>query len=333
MTESGGNGNTRKVVAVGDLHGDFWRLMRLMEEQDLLLPSTRAWNPGARNVDLVLLGDYIDWRGEPLEGDPASWQDGIRRLVMFIRRLWKELENLKKIDPSFKSRFYPLLGNHDLMMMESLPLFQLLEREDLERLMNGFRQPFFLRNFIGQKGRDPDMAEKIMKFINWFSQGGDMTLASFGGLEAFLETMEGPLGDFLREKLLMGVVLNGRLYAHSIPDEKEFRRPLPELLALPREDFMRAREALVWGRKIWGYDNLTGSRCRLPSEAEVDKLLEMMGVSGAVVGHTPMNSPVPRLAYEGKLVNADLHGIPGSHAWVEEYEPRTAEDRMQKSEV
>ncbi|MFH0801139.1 MAG: metallophosphoesterase [bacterium] len=328
MTENG-EGQSRKIIAVGDLHGDFWRLMRLMEEQNLFIPSTRAWNPEVRNVDLVLVGDYVDWRGEPLEGSPASWQAGIRHLVFFIRRLWHEIERLKKLDPLFNSAFYPLMGNHDLMMLESLSLFPLLEKKDLELLMSNYRTPAFLRDYIGRSGA---LAEKIMKFLNWYSQGGNMTINSFGGLSAFQETMEGPLGDFLREKLRIGVVLNGRLYAHSIPDEKKFWRPLEELQALASHDLEKAREALVWGRRVWGFDVFTGTKSRLPSKAEIERLLAMMGVSGAVVGHTPINSPVPYLAYEGKLINVDLHGIPGSHAWVEEYQMQNPESKSQNPE-
>src|SRR5437879_3114864 len=37
--------NTRKSVAIGDLHGDFHRLVRLLEEEGILIRGTYAWNP------------------------------------------------------------------------------------------------------------------------------------------------------------------------------------------------------------------------------------------------------------------------------------------------
>ena len=53
---------TRTLVAIGDLHGDYFRMLRLLRENDLILPGTTVWNPDKKRVDLVLIGDYVDWR-------------------------------------------------------------------------------------------------------------------------------------------------------------------------------------------------------------------------------------------------------------------------------
>jgi hypothetical protein len=71
----------RTLVAIGDLHGDYYRLVRLMRESDLLLPGTYAWNPQQNQVDLILIGDYVDWRNEPLEGPDDEWPRGSRKIL------------------------------------------------------------------------------------------------------------------------------------------------------------------------------------------------------------------------------------------------------------
>ena len=73
--------DTRLLVAIGDLHGDYYRLERLLRENDLILPGTSAWNPQASQVDLILIGDYVDWRNEPLEGPQSEWVQGAKRIL------------------------------------------------------------------------------------------------------------------------------------------------------------------------------------------------------------------------------------------------------------
>ncbi|NDD29947.1 MAG: hypothetical protein EB084_16955, partial [Proteobacteria bacterium] len=54
----------RRLIAIGDLHGDVHRLVRILQRHEVFLPGTRKWAKAANTVDVVLLGDYVDWRGE-----------------------------------------------------------------------------------------------------------------------------------------------------------------------------------------------------------------------------------------------------------------------------
>lgn len=311
---------TRKIVAVGDLHGDFYRLTRILEEEDVLIPGTFAWNPRACHVDLVLIGDYVDWRGEPLEGDPERSVDGARRILELLQSLHKQAQELREYYEDFDGRLYALRGNHDDMMLDALRIFDFLAQDQLELLMKNAHQYITLRKTVMNLGLVGEQVETVMKFLNWYVQGGKTTIEGWGSVFRWKEVMDGDLGDFLRRDLLLGVIVNRRLYAHTVPDVPDFWRPLDVLQALPEALHSQLREAFLWSRKLWGFDYYTGSRTEPFTEKELDAMLLGLQVDGIVVGHTPVTSEMePFNAYNGKVINIDLHGIPGSRALVESY--------------
>ncbi|MCE1248376.1 MAG: metallophosphoesterase [Firmicutes bacterium] len=310
----------RKTIAIGDLHGDYDRLIRIMNEHNLLIEGTWVWNPEASNVDFILIGDYVDWRGEPLEGDPSRWEEGPKRILHLLFYLKKKLREYAEKDSSFKSAIYPILGNHDQMMLDATDVFEFMDFEQLNNIIR-FKQNYVqLKKYLNEIRLDYEQIEKIMKYLNWYYQGGEKTIKGFGGMEVWKNEMEGELGSFLREKLVLGVVVNKRLYAHSLPDRREFWKKMEEIAELPERDWIRARDAFIWGRRIWGIDAYTNMKTPRPEIKEIDDMLSRMGAEGAVVGHTPMLRRDPVVDFEGRIINIDLHGIPGSGAFIEEYE-------------
>lgn len=310
----------RKIVAVGDLHGDFYRLVRILREHGILEKQSLNWSPRAASIDLVLLGDYVDWRGEPLEGPPDEWPLGIKRLLDLIISLWKDLELLKSRD-GFAARFCPLLGNHDEMMLESFRILKGFYPLKSKILFKKFRKLQPLLKFFGKLTTDPMKTQEIFKVINWYEQGGEMTMESFGGLHIWMEAMEGEHGAFLSRELQHGVVINRKLFIHTAPDDREFWMPIEELEKLPTLTWEKAREQILWGRKLWGYNAFTGGPTLPFSQEEVEEMLKKMGVEALVVGHTPFFREGPLLAYGGRVINIDTHGVSGSAPFVEEYEP------------
>lgn len=294
-----------------------------MRENDLLLPGTTAWNPDARQADLVLIGDYVDWRNEELEGPRDDWTAGARRIIELLFTLHHELAKLRQADDSFHSRLFALLGNHDEMMLEAHSLFEFLPLPELERFLDAMeRQQLHVRQAIQSLGLGPGEVEKVLKFLNWYVQGGDATIRGYHGIHNWKDAMDGEMGDFLRTQLRLGVIVNNRLFAHTAPDHREFWKPIEEIVALPDSSYRRAKEAFLWSRKVWGYDYCTGSRTVPFTPEELDEMLDGMGVTGVVVGHTPLpHEGKPVVAYEGRVVNIDLHAYPGSQALVESYFP------------
>jgi hypothetical protein len=319
------SGNLRTLVAIGDLHGDFYRMERLLRESDLLLPGTLAWNPSQAHVDLILIGDYVDWRNEALEGPSEDWPLGSRRILELIFALHKELDQLRQDDPEFKSRIFSILGNHDEMMLEAHQIFTFVELEELEKFLNSVGHSIQVRQIVQQLGVNPSQVEKVLKFLNWYVQGGQSTIQGYHGLRQWKEAMDTEMGDFLRQYLRLGVVVNNRLFAHTVPDYREFWRPIDDIMGLPEASYKRAKEAFLWSRKVWGYDYCTGSRTAPFSAEEIDEMLAGMGVDGMVVGHTPLpHDGKPVIAHGGRVINIDLHAFPGSEALIQSYEPSDA---------
>lgn len=312
-------GKLRKVVAIGDLHGDYYRILRILEEQQILIPGTLVWDPFSDNVDLVFIGDYIDWRGELLEGDQREWKMGSYKVLWLIKFLFETVEKLSKKNKSFTSRVYMLMGNHDDMMFESLSIFDIIGEDDVREIVDN---PTGYAVVAQKYMDDPDsgkIMDAIMRFLNWFVQGGKETVASFGGLDAWRNSLNGDMGKFLKEHLMLGVVINGRLYSHSVPDKKEFWVPIQNAGKMQCGVKHRMKEAFLWGRKVWGFDFSTGQRTKPHTSAEIDEMLRMMKIKGFVVGHTPVRKDYPVMSYEGRIVNIDLHGVPGSQPYVEIY--------------
>ncbi|MDQ7822909.1 MAG: metallophosphoesterase [Candidatus Eremiobacteraeota bacterium] len=312
----------RKVVAIGDLHGDYFRLLRILEEQQLVIPGTTVWNPESDTVDLVLIGDYVDWRGEAMEGEQEEWPRGPWRILQTIKKLSRHVQELRERFPSFRSFVHLVLGNHDEMMLEALGVFEFITDEDLQFIMENPQQYcVIVKKYMKEKNLSYESAEIILRFLNWYVQGGEGTISSFGGVDAWRKAMEGEMGEFLRHTLRLGFVINGRLYSHSIPDKKEFWMPVDKVDELSSAVKFKAKEAFLWGRKVWGFDYYTGMRTKPFTNEELEEMMKLMGIKGFVVGHTPMHKLEPVIAYEGKVVNIDLHGMPKSEPFIEIYYP------------
>ncbi len=316
------NNKLRKVVAVGDVHGDYYRVLRILEEQQITIPGTAEWNPMSDNVDLVFMGDYVDWRGEALEGDSDEWRKGAFNVLWLLKSLKENIERIKKVRPEFSSRLYIVMGNHDDMMMESVLIFKSIEYEDILYIIDNPQMYSVIVQKYIENGKDSQfIGDIVLKFLNWFLQGGESTVAGFGTLLDWKNAMEGEMGDFLRENLLLGVVINGRLYSHSIPDKKEYWIPFEKTGKTICGVKNNLKDAYLWGRKAWGYDYTTGMRTKPFTADELNEMLSKIGIKGFVVGHTPMNRPSPVIAYDGRVVNIDLHGVIGSQPYVEIYFP------------
>lgn len=306
---------TRKLVAVGDLHGDFYRLVRILSEQNFLNPDTLEWTPEAGGGDVILLGDYVDWRGEPLEGASTEWLSGARRIVELLYSLSGQLEKLRKT--GFHGCFYPLLGNHDEMMLDGYSFVKKLVGEEPSFLDRFLESEDFI-NFHSAQPLGLAQEDDFLDFVNWHSQGGKNTIRSFGGLSAWFSAMEGNLGNFLRS-LPLTVAINKKLFSHSIPDSKKYWIPLHRKNPDSPEEYAKIREQYLWGRRVWGYDVFEGAPAKPLTEEEIDEMLKRLGVKSVVVGHTPLSHGEPYFHFGGKVINLDTHGIPGSPGFVEEY--------------
>ncbi|MDO5295563.1 MAG: metallophosphoesterase [bacterium] len=332
LEKTASDSNSRILLAIGDLHGDYYRLMRHLRELELLLPGTMAWNPERNNVDLILIGDYTDWRGEPLEtSTEETTEDGSLggyRILDLMLHISDELQKLRRIVPNFDSHFYPLIGNHDDMMLNSADVFKFVSCQELAVLLSKARNFGTWKRVLSEAGLNPGQIDQMYSFLNWYVQGGEVTIQGFGGMEAWRDAMVGEIGDYLRYKLYLAVIVNHRLFSHSLPDQSCFWRPLEEIVKLPDNEFLQARESFTWGRKVWGYDYSSGTRTNMFSSDELDKMLHSIGSDSAVIGHTPMSHSTEHvIAYDGRVINIDVHGSPGGKAFIEEYQGSSKDNK------
>lgn len=316
----------RTLMAVGDLHGDYFRLLRYLRENDFLLPGTLAWNPAKDRVDLIFIGDYTDWRGEPLEApfEQSSYNalEGPRKIIELLVSLRADMARLRRTNPDFDSRFYPLLGNHDLMMIQAAKITKFMSTETIKETLITSRAYMLLRGQLMAKGLSSAQVEEAMGFLNWWVQGGEGTVEGFGGLNKWARLMNEGAGDFLEDNLYLGVVVNDRLFAHSVPDSPAYWKPMQELAELSESDYVAARENFIWGRKVWGYDYQSGTRTAQFTEEEMRRLLGGFNCSSCVIGHTPLSRDTDHVrAYDERVINIDVHGSPGSKAFIETYIP------------
>lgn len=317
----------RRLIALGDLHGDVHRLVRILERQQIVLSGTRKWARAANDIDLVLLGDYVDWRGEPLEGEASTWDRGAAELLELIVDLHQQVDAMAGGSRGSAPRFYTLLGNHEQLMLDSYRYLENLSPEqrrqvaqtytDARTLAPALHEPRTLvARLLGKPSVMPTAAEVV---LTWMLNGGVNTVNAFGGFDAWYERMRSGLARFIEEKMPVGVVINRRLYAHSLPDSPTWWQPVDTLANLDAHKRKQAVDAWIWGRRVYGFDHKTGKPTPRPEPHEIDQMLAAMQVQGAVVGHSLMQSLVPVRAYEGRIVNIDLHGHPLSDPWIEEY--------------
>ncbi|MHB2017464.1 MAG: metallophosphoesterase [Candidatus Xenobia bacterium] len=310
----------RKVIAIGDLHGDVNRLIRILERQKVLEPNTRRWVPAAGNFDVVLLGDYVDWRGEELEGPRQQWDKGVADLMDLLMDLKAQVARLSANSSNFKGTFHCLIGNHDKLMLDSWRYLKTQPQAKVKPLGPVITTDPKKVEKLLPKPRGADELILHGRFMNWLAVGGVTTIKSFGGFDPWFAKMEDGLGKFVGESMRLGVVINNRQYSHSVSDDPRFWRPIGDLEQMAADAKDIAVEEMIWGRKVMGFDYKTGRKMDKPPQAEVDKMLAGYKVNGIVVGHSLVQALWPVKAYEGKVVNIDMHGNPLSEPWLEDYD-------------
>lgn len=310
----------RKLIAIGDLHGDYYKLLRHLKENNLINKRLLNWNRKANNIDLVLLGDYVDWRGEKLEGDRKEWIKGSKRILLLLKSLYEQIEILNK-NKNFNSNIYLLFGNHDDMMLNGLDIFNVFFAWELEEILEGFIGIRDAGKLYAYKKLNESETETVNNFLNWFVQGGRETIVSFGSFDEWKDEMEGDLGNFLREKLKLACIVDKTLLCHSISDLQKYWRS--DIIINKRFiDFEKndpIKREFLWGRKLWEMDYKTGGCAEPFKKVEIEKLIKNFNIDEVVVGHTPLKNDSIKRYYEGKVINLDFHGSVLSPAYIRKY--------------
>ena len=350
----------RRLIVVGDVHGDYGRMARVLREAGLVEVDPKsgqigwvtALAPGTPQTDVVFAGDYVDWRGEPLEMGPTGQAIGNEGAVLVLRALRGLMQSASGGAGSgvgSKGLFglggarvsanpmpagvtlTALAGNHDLMMLDAAELvvgdgevgLDIITAEELARLTGPSTPKAEWAKVVKSLGATGQL--RMRKFYNWWTQGGLQTTSGFGGMKAWAEEMkyaEGSLGEWMRGTLLLGVRVGDTHVSHTLADNARLWAPVETWAsgASGAPAYCAARNDYTWGRGLWtssaSGSNASGSTSF--AEADVALALRNLNATRIIVGHTQKSKRQRPSAYwDGRIINVDQHGIPGSPPFVD----------------
>lgn len=261
-----------RIVAVGDLHGNYAGLVRILQRTGIL---DRKGHWAAEDTHLVQLGDILGRGGEP------------GKIFRLLRRLEQEA-------PIHNSQVHLLLGNHEAMSMSGMLMYNTVEEfKDLAEAS--------LLEPAGDAPRE-DFASAPRTVDSRFGRRLDML-----GCREFRESLspEGLVGQWLATHDT-ALSINGCLFVHGGLNRDYGLMPLDALndavrreLALgappaqppsqPQADWtavgappeiMLHREGPQWNRDLV-------IRPDARKQKDLEEVLEYHGCDRMVVGHTP----------------------------------------------
>ena len=280
----------QRIVAIGDIHGDYDRLVGLLRTAKLV-DANNAWQGGATH--LVILGDFID-RG------PAS------------RKVMDLLIDLGPQAQSAGGRLHALLGNHEAMnVYEDLRYvssadFNSFRTADSKRLIDDF-----LNQTLRDMKANGTAPQNEAAFREKFKASHPL-----GWVERRLAFLPyGKYGKWLRQ-LDVTIRINDFLFVHGGISPKyaaATRKEVNDRIRGELSDFSRLPQGLAMDADgpLW-YRGLA----QLPENdkdlaAHISRVLETQEARHIVIGHTTAPVILPR--FGGKVIMTDV-GLPVSKA-------------------
>ncbi len=287
-----------RIVAVGDLHGDYAAYQAIMKDAGLI-DAKGKWKGGT--ATLVQLGDIPDRGPDTLK---------------IIRHLMKLEKQAKKKG----GKIIPLIGNHEAMNMTG----------DLRYVTPGeyaafrtkksaaIRAQYFKTHVAAIAARyrtaNPAMTDDAVKA----KFEADVSLGYIEHRAAW--SPKGEIGKWIlthdalawidRTVFVHGGLSETSAYANWSRDQ--INAKVRELLAAGAPGGILEDEK----GPLWYRGNVTGTP---EAAAEVDRLLGVWGADRMVVGHTPSLTGIKAL-YGGKVIQADTgasSAMGGVRSWLE----------------
>lgn len=317
-----------KIVAVGDLHGDYENFIKILRGTDIV-DRTLHWKAG--RTHFVQIGDIMD------RGPDA------RKILDLLMRLEKEAEQAGGM-------VHVLVGNHEEMNITGI----------------AFRYPDYVTvdqfiSFLPDQYRERKEKELQKKIINLQSKGDNNQLEKV--ISQFWDSLrKDPIGQrqylvnfnrtygswFLKKNAV--IKINGTVFVHGGISEKYSTWKIEDIdnqLRLELSDLRRAAEtgqppniqrpqvAYREDGPLW-YRELA-SAAEEDLRDEVDRILANLGAEHIVSGHTPRIAATPELMkrFNGKVwvIDTGISRVYGGHlsaliiengeftVWGEDHEP------------
>jgi hypothetical protein len=272
-----------RVVAIGDLHGDFERFTDLLRTAKLT-DQRNSWIGGKSH--LVITGDFLD-RG-----------DGSSRIM----------DLLIALEPQAKKaggEVHVLIGNHEAMNLYG----------DLRYVTKGDFDSYRTPNSAEARARALEQTLDALK-----DQGkAPLDEAAFrrkyeeehplGWVEQRIAfTSRGKYGQWLAKKDAV-IKINDMIFLHGGISAKFAEwsiRDLNEAVSKELGDFAKLENGIVTDPEgpLW-YRGLAEDReDNAATSAAIDQALKKSGAKHIVIGHTPQNAILPR--FGGKVIVIDV---------------------------
>ena len=275
-----------RIVAIGDVHGDFIKFRSALEMADLI-DAKQNWKGG--ETHLVQLGDLPD-RG------PAT-----RRIIELLRKLEKQA-------PRDKGRVHILIGNHDAMNMYGylryvIPEeFEEFKTRNSQRLLDSLYKSEVSWIKQNTPREDwPDFSEELKD--EWLK---DKPLGYVEHRQNWAPS--GSIGKWILSKNAI-IKIGESLFVHAgigpnYADWKlkdinaSVRKSLNNYDDLAEESILDHEHGPLW------YRGMAMGNERSEQE-HVERVLKTFGVERIIVGHTPTPGViVPR--FGGRVILADV---------------------------
>ena len=249
-----------RIVAIGDVHGAYDRLLEILQAAELIDARSR-WIGG--RAHLVQTGDVLD-RGADS-----------RRALEFLRRLGRDAERAG-------GRVHQLIGNHEVMRL--VGDFRYVVPGEYEAFSSG--DSAATRKYIIEKS-PPDERAKLEE---------QTPLGMIEMIRAF--GPEGDLGSYVRS-LNAVVRINGIVFLHGgispsvaamscteINDtiRREIGRDLEKTKAAPTKSLSTREDGPLWYRGLANDPDTIAP--------EVTKILEAQRARAIVIGHSAYPGPI-----------------------------------------
>jgi hypothetical protein len=274
----------KRIVAFGDIHGDYQVFTQLLRTAQLT-NAKNAWIGG--EAHLVLPGDYVD-RGP----DSAKVMD----LLMDLEREAQKAGG----------QVHALLGNHETM--DILGDLRYVTKEDFKgyqqsnsKELRDAQMQAALERLKEDKTPPPDEAAWRKKFED------EHPLGWVEHRLAFLP--DGKYGKWLRQKNTI-IKINDMIFLHGSISAKYAgmsRQEINDEVRAELADFSKVQGGIVGDTEnnpMWFRGMATSPETDAGMQALVDRVLDTQRVRHIVIGHTVMPAVLPR--FGGKVIAIDV---------------------------
>jgi hypothetical protein len=277
----------QRIVVVGDIHGDYDRLIEILRTGNLI-DGKNAWCGGKAHC--VLIGDMVD-RG------PAS-----RKVLDYVMALQTQAARSGgAVDE--------LIGNHEGMNMigdlryvskEDWVSYQTPNSEELRNKAANFALESAKKDSKAKGIEPPDAA----KFLTDFNADHPL-----GWVEhCLLFGPSGKYGKWLREQKVI-IKINDLVFVHAGISPKYANATRDEInrAAIAEVDApAKLADGMITNEEgpLWYRDLLTAPEDQAELAEQVDRILNTQQARRIIVGHTVMPTIVPR--FGGKVIGVDV---------------------------